>query len=154
MTDHYIETQVLLELTLTTSPSLQPPFGLKTRMQILSGPSGQAYTSVLNALHRITSLEGAKTLWRGVNSVILGAGPAHALYFGTYEVVKDMTGGNREGHQWASTGEPQMPSSSLPAMSDAELDLYPARLTFSTACSLRRRFGNHCLRCIYEPVRR
>lgn len=74
-------------------------------MQILSAPQGAAYTSIFNALQRITSLEGAKTLWRGVNSVILGAGPAHALYFGTYEVVKDMTGGNRQGHQWASTGE-------------------------------------------------
>lgn len=75
----------------------------QTRMQILSSPSQVQYSSVLNALTRITSVEGARTLWRGVNSVILGAGPAHALYFGTYEVIKDLTGGNRQGHQWAST---------------------------------------------------
>lgn len=42
-------------------------------------------------------------MFRGIASVIVGAGPAHAIYFGTYEVVKDATGGNREGHQWAST---------------------------------------------------
>lgn len=79
---------------------------VRTRMQILTAPTGPAaYTSILNAMSRISSLEGAKTLWRGVSSVIVGAGPAHALYFGTYEVVKDFTGGNREGHQWASTGE-------------------------------------------------
>ncbi len=33
----------------------------------------------------------------------MGAGPAHAVYFGTYETVKEATGGNREGHQFAST---------------------------------------------------
>jgi len=60
---------------------------------------------VAQALRQISSVEGAKTLWRGVASVILGAGPAHAVYFGTYEVVKEMTGGNRQGHQFASTGE-------------------------------------------------
>jgi len=40
-----------------------------------------------------------------VNSVILGAGPAHAVYFGTYEIVKEWAGGNRPGHQFAATGK-------------------------------------------------
>ena len=46
-----------------------------------------------------------RALWRGVASVIAGAGPAHAVYFGTYEFVKEVTGGNREGHQFLSTCE-------------------------------------------------
>ncbi|KAJ2759746.1 Fe(2+) transporter [Coemansia nantahalensis] len=29
-----------------------------------------------------------RTLWRGVTSVVLGAGPAHAVYFATYEQTK------------------------------------------------------------------
>ena len=31
-------------------------------------------------------------LWRGVNSVVVGAGPAHALHFATYEFCKDLFG--------------------------------------------------------------
>lgn len=42
-------------------------------------------------------------MWRGIASVVLGAGPAHALYFGTYELVKDLTGGNQSGFQFLST---------------------------------------------------
>lgn len=74
-------------------------------MQVLSASPAATYTGVGQALQSIASAEGARALWRGVASVILGAGPAHAVYFGTYEVVKDFTGGNREGHQFASTGE-------------------------------------------------
>lgn len=73
-------------------------------MQVLSTPSAGAYTSVAEAFARISSIEGFRGLWRGIASVILGAGPAHAIYFGAYEKVKDLTGGNREGHQFASTG--------------------------------------------------
>lgn len=74
-------------------------------MQVLSATPAATYTGVAQAFSRISSIEGARALWRGVASVILGAGPAHAVYFGAYEAVKDMTGGNREGHQFASTGE-------------------------------------------------
>jgi solute carrier family 25 iron transporter 28/37 len=74
-------------------------------MQILSASPAATYTGVAQAMSRISSVEGARTLWRGVASVIMGAGPAHAVYFGTYEAVKDMTGGNERGHQFASTGE-------------------------------------------------
>ncbi|PWN87423.1 putative MRS4-protein of the mitochondrial carrier family [Acaromyces ingoldii] len=76
---------------------------IRTRMQVLSATPTATYTGVAQALSRISSLEGARALWRGVASVIMGAGPAHAVYFGTYEAVKDFTGGNRAGHQFAST---------------------------------------------------
>lgn len=37
----------------------------------------------------ITAIRTSPTsLWRGVTSLILGAGPSHALYFGTYEFSK------------------------------------------------------------------
>jgi solute carrier family 25 iron transporter 28/37 len=42
------------------------------------------------------NLKSHRNLWRGVNSVVMGAGPAHALHFATYEFCKDhfSDGGN------------------------------------------------------------
>jgi len=56
-----------------------------------------------NAFSRISSTEGLRALWRGVSSVILGAGPAHAVHFGTLEAVKELAGGNEAGNQWIAT---------------------------------------------------
>lgn len=83
--------------------AMYPVDVIRTRMQVLSATPAATYTGVVQAFNRISSLEGVRTLWRGVASVIMGAGPAHAVYFGTYETVKEATGGNREGHQFAST---------------------------------------------------
>ncbi|WFD30848.1 Fe(2+) transporter [Malassezia sp. CBS 17886] len=72
-------------------------------VRVISSSSGATYTGVGEALARISSVEGIRGLWRGIMSVILGAGPAHALYFGSYELVKEMTGGHRPGFQLLST---------------------------------------------------
>ena len=69
---------------------------LKTRMQIINPAAGGLYTGLSNAVSTIYRIEGLRTLWRGVTSVIVGAGPAHAAYFGTYEVVKEYAGGNKQ----------------------------------------------------------
>lgn len=74
-------------------------------MQILQPTPQAVYTGVLNAISKISTTEGAKTLWRGVNSVIVGAGPAHALYFGTYEYAKHAFGGNESGHHPFAAGK-------------------------------------------------
>ncbi|KAI3480665.1 hypothetical protein L1887_57142 [Cichorium endivia] len=81
---------------------------IRTRMQVLSATPAATYTGVVQAFNRISTLEGARTLWRGVASVIMGAGPAHAVYFGTYETVKEATGGNREGHQFATHADARL----------------------------------------------
>ena len=73
-------------------------------MQVLSASPAAVYTGLGNAVTRISSTEGLRVLWRGVSSVILGAGPAHAVHFGMYEAVKELTGGNRGGNQFMSTG--------------------------------------------------
>jgi hypothetical protein len=70
---------------------------LKTRMQVVNQPSGVMKTGVTQALYSISRAEGFRTLWRGVSSVALGAGPAHAVYFATYEAVKHAMGGNEGG---------------------------------------------------------
>lgn len=59
---------------------------MQTRMQVHD--SAVVYRNMSSAISSITSTEGAARLWRGVFSVILGAGPAHAVHFGTYEFVK------------------------------------------------------------------
>ncbi|EXJ73671.1 uncharacterized protein Z519_10255 [Cladophialophora bantiana CBS 173.52] len=68
---------------------------MKTRMQIINPSAGGLYTGLSHAVSTIYRIEGLRTLWRGVTSVIVGAGPAHAVYFGTYEVVKEFAGGNK-----------------------------------------------------------
>lgn len=73
-------------------------------MQVFTASQAAMYTGIGNAFSRISATEGLRTLWKGVSSVILGAGPAHAVHFGTYEFVKELTGGNLEGSNWISTG--------------------------------------------------
>lgn len=73
-------------------------------MQVIPITPTSAYNTLYSSLTRVATTDGLRTLWKGVNSVIMGAGPAHAVYFGTYEIVKDLAGGNRPGHQFAATG--------------------------------------------------
>src|SRR5215470_13421713 len=72
-------------------------------MQVFATSPAAIYTGVGNAFTRISSTEGLRALWRGVTSVILGAGPAHAVHFGTYEAVKELAGGNKGGNRWFAT---------------------------------------------------
>ncbi|KAI9199810.1 putative mitochondrial carrier protein [Polychytrium aggregatum] len=80
-----------------TEHSVMFPFdSIKTRMQILN--SKAIYSSISHAFAQITTTEGFYGLWRGVNSVIVGAGPAHALQFATYEHCKTLFGANADEH--------------------------------------------------------
>ncbi|CAO3643787.1 unnamed protein product [Cunninghamella echinulata] len=76
--------------------AMYPVDSIKTRMQVIQtvSASSAAPTIAINDQFRVTS----RNLWRGVNSVVLGAGPAHALHFATYEYCKDVYGANRQGH--------------------------------------------------------
>lgn len=47
---------------------------LQTRMQVINPASGGLYTGLTNAVSTISRMEGIRTLWRGVSSVIIGAG--------------------------------------------------------------------------------
>ena len=55
-------------------------------MQVIQSSSQPAVTATAVMTKPNISISN---LWRGVNSVVMGAGPAHALYFATYEYVKD-----------------------------------------------------------------
>lgn len=76
---------------------MYPIDAIKTRMQILSPSGGPAYTSLIQGTYRMAVGEGISSLWRGMSSVVVGAGPAHAVYFATYEAVKHVMGGNKVG---------------------------------------------------------
>ncbi|GCE97479.1 Fe(2+) transporter [Zygosaccharomyces mellis] len=62
-----------------------PIDALKTRIQ---SATGSMSTGMLAQISKISTMEGSLALWKGVQSVILGAGPAHAVYFATYEFTK------------------------------------------------------------------
>jgi transmembrane carrier protein len=67
-------------------------------MQVVNPSPTAVYSGISNAMVTITRVEGFRTLWRGLSSVVVGAGPAHAVYFATYESVKHAMGGNEGGN--------------------------------------------------------
>lgn len=64
-------------------------------MQSLRPNPNAVYQSVGHALKTIAKKEGGKTVVRGVNVVIAGAGPAHAVYFSSYEMARKSLGNVR-----------------------------------------------------------
>ncbi|CAJ1068583.1 mitoferrin-1 isoform X1 [Xyrichtys novacula] len=67
---------------------MYPVDSVKTRMQCLQPDPNAQYRSVYEALKRIVRTEGVFRPLRGLNITMMGAGPAHALYFACYERVK------------------------------------------------------------------
>ncbi|XP_040899044.1 mitoferrin-1 [Toxotes jaculatrix] len=67
---------------------MYPVDSVKTRMQSLQPDPNAQYRSVYEALKRIIKTEGVFRPLRGLNITMMGAGPAHALYFACYERVK------------------------------------------------------------------
>ena len=77
---------------------------VKTRMQLVAAASSSSSSSLTsssssmnmikstipNAIRSILKTDGVKGLYRGVVAGGLGAGPAHAVYFATYEYGKKM----------------------------------------------------------------
>lgn len=61
-------------------------------MQSLRPHPKAAYTSIRQAFSQIIKSEGLMRPIRGINIVALGAGPSHAMYFGSYEFMKKMLG--------------------------------------------------------------
>ncbi|KAI8461635.1 mitochondrial solute transporter [Phakopsora pachyrhizi] len=93
--------------------AMHPVDSIKTRMQIISSTKpgdlssnagNEIYKSMRGTFRQVVTTEGAKRLWKGVGSVIMGAGPSHAVYFGTYETTKEFLGGNQQGQQILSNG--------------------------------------------------
>lgn len=65
-----------------------PIDSIKTRMQMAT--TAPVSRSLIASITKISSAEGAYALWHGVSSVVLGAGPAHAVYFSVFEATKTL----------------------------------------------------------------
>jgi solute carrier family 25 iron transporter 28/37 len=75
-------------------------------MQILNPNPQAVYNGIVHAIQRIRTTEGAQAMWRGISSMVIGAGPSHALYFATYEHCKELFGGNStDEHHFIATGK-------------------------------------------------
>ncbi|KAI5943435.1 mitoferrin-1 isoform X1 [Manis javanica] len=67
---------------------MYPVDSVKTRMQSLNPDPKAQYTSIYGALKKIMRTEGFWRPLRGLNVMVTGAGPAHAMYFACYENMK------------------------------------------------------------------
>ncbi|NWR94110.1 MFRN1 protein, partial [Furnarius figulus] len=67
---------------------MYPVDSVKTRMQSLQPDPKAQYRSVYEALKKMVLTEGLWRPLRGINVTMLGAGPAHAMYFACYENIK------------------------------------------------------------------
>ncbi|KAK4311313.1 hypothetical protein Pmani_017171 [Petrolisthes manimaculis] len=65
-----------------------PIDSVKTRMQSLAPSPDAAYRSIREGLMKMVNSEGIMRPLGGVSAVVIGAGPAHALYFSAYEGIK------------------------------------------------------------------
>ena len=70
-------------------------FFLQTRMQSLQPNPNARYRGIAHALKTIARTEGKTAVIRGVNVVAVGAGPAHSLYFASYELARKAMGNVR-----------------------------------------------------------
>ena len=55
-------------------------------MQVINPSPGAIYSGLTNAFTTITRIEGAQSLWRGMTSVIVGAGRDNT---GKYDLYQD-----------------------------------------------------------------
>lgn len=70
---------------------------VKTRMQSVHPNPHARYRNVLDALTKIVRYEGAARPFKGMSIMVVGAGPAHAMYFACYEKMKRVISGTENG---------------------------------------------------------
>lgn len=70
---------------------------VKTRMQSLSPNPRAVYRSVPEALVKMVKHEGVFRPFKGMSIMVVGAGPAHAMYFSCYEKMKRVFSGTKDG---------------------------------------------------------
>lgn len=61
------------------------------------------YSGIKDAFKTIMVKDGPKRLLRGMNAMVLGAGPAHAMYFSCYEKVKHHLTIKINGKKWKNS---------------------------------------------------
>ncbi|KAG9245996.1 mitochondrial carrier domain-containing protein [Calycina marina] len=71
---------------------MYPVDAVKTRMQMLTTGAPGVYRGMIYRAMGMANKEGMSSLWRGMSSVVVGAGPAHAVQFVAYEEVAKYLG--------------------------------------------------------------
>ncbi|KAI0198644.1 mitochondrial RNA-splicing protein MRS3 [Astrocystis sublimbata] len=129
---------------------MYPVDAIKTRMQIISPSASTAYKGMIQSTMRIASAEGVMNLWRGMSSVVVGAGPAHAVYFATYEAVKHVMGGNKTGvhHPLASATSGACATIASDALMNP-FDVIKQRMQMQNSKTMYRSMTD-CARTIYK----
>ncbi|GFZ50263.1 Mitochondrial RNA-splicing protein MRS3 [Saitozyma sp. JCM 24511] len=142
-----------------------PIDSIKTRMQVLpaltpaaissAGSSASASLATPQALNTITqhlrsvsTTEGLRSLWRGVASVIMGAGPAHAAHFGMYEFIREISGGRSEG--WWGVGGTALAGASATITSDALMNPFDVIKQRMQMRHSPYRSVLHCAKSVYH----
>ena len=74
-------------------------------MQSLNPSPNAVYKNIFDAMSNMIKREGVFTPVRGMTVVAVGAGPAHALYFSSYEAMKRLLTGNAAGHNPIAHGK-------------------------------------------------
>jgi solute carrier family 25 iron transporter 28/37 len=70
---------------------------VKTRMQSVDPKNRVRYKNVPDGLIQIARHEGPGRLFKGMSVMVVGAGPAHAMYFACYEKMKRVISGTENG---------------------------------------------------------
>lgn len=118
---------------------MYPVDAIKTRMQVMG--SSNIYKGVIHSLTRVSASEGAFALWRGMLSMIMGAGPAHAVHFAVYEKVISM---QARGHDTNSPLVSAVAGAAATTCSDALMnpfDVIKQRMQLHGGSSLLRTAG-------------
>ena len=127
---------------------MYPIDSVKTRMQIIHAAGNPSYTGMVHAMTKISTTEGVRSFWRGINSVILGAGPAHAVYFATYEYCKRLGSGEAAtGHHPIANG---LAGAGATVVSEALMnpfDVVKQRMQISHGCY---RSVMHCAHTVWR----
>lgn len=132
-----------------------PLDSLKTRMQNISTTSSMTNSSLISEIRSIFATTGGiGKLWRGVWSVVIGAGPSHAIYFASYEHFKKISiTWQEQKHLHPHLQTPQMKSLLLGASGAMATILSDAVMTPFDVIKQRLQLNQHknlitCLRSI------
>nr|CAB3266181.1 mitoferrin-1 [Phallusia mammillata] len=80
--------------------TMYPVDCIKTQMQSIRSVY---YSGLRDAFVTISQREGARRLLRGMSAMVIGAGPAHAMYFACYEKTKHTLTLKINGRKWKNS---------------------------------------------------
>lgn len=74
-------------------------------MQSLNPYPEARYNTVREGLFKMVTTEGIRKTLRGATAMVVGAGPAHAMYFAAYEGIKAKFGSAKPLYNHLANGE-------------------------------------------------